>query len=43
MAVVLGYSGMFVIAALLSLAGGLLTLTGVGAKVVPQTGSATGA
>jgi len=43
MAVVLGYSGMFLIAAMLSLAGGLLTLTGVGAKVVPQTGSATGA
>jgi MFS family permease len=43
MAVVLGYSGMFLIAATLSLAGGLLTLTGVGAKVVPQTGSATGA
>jgi MFS family permease len=43
MAVVLGYSGMFLIAAVLSLAGGLLTLTGVGAKVVPQTGSATGA
>jgi MFS family permease len=43
MAVVLGYSGMFLIAAMLSLAGGVLTLTGVGAKVVPQTGSATGA
>ena len=43
MAVVLGYTGMFLIAAMLSLAGGLLTLTGMGAKVVPQTGSATGA
>jgi predicted MFS family arabinose efflux permease len=33
MAVLLGYGGMFLIAALVSLAGGALTLTGAGAKL----------
>jgi MFS family permease len=43
MAVLFGYGGMFWIAALLSLAGAALVLSGAGTKLVPQTGSATGA
>jgi MFS family permease len=44
MAVLIGYGGMFWIAAALSLAGGALTLRGAAARVVAaQTGSATGA